>query len=191
MGPSSPQSLETHHSRFYRPSRSPLPPTPGEQSRHFSAQSSLSRRTPSASLLMVSPLEGPPIGEQPIEYFATRPSSPIHSESPVDSIQGSSPPASMSEVAESSRPLGPRWNDYSFREADLFYSVPPPTDAELFNLHDQPRNQPLNPNKWTWNFKFDGGALFGWKRVPPEQGFSVVRPNRVPPSRANIGNQET
>ncbi|KAJ0119885.1 Uncharacterized protein HZ326_31764 [Fusarium oxysporum f. sp. albedinis] len=41
----------------------------------------------------------------------------------------SSDSASVASEAESSRPLGPRWDDYSFREGDLFYAAAPPPQA--------------------------------------------------------------
>ena len=38
----------------------------------------------------------------------------------------SQPQPPLSEEDTGNGPLGPRWHDYSFREADLFYAAPPP-----------------------------------------------------------------
>ncbi|GKT63169.1 integral membrane protein [Colletotrichum tofieldiae] len=84
-------------------------------------------------------------------------------------------------------PLGPRWSDYSFREADLYYGVPRPPPVERAS-EELPRPAAPRPS-----FRSSSGF---WAKVtgqagtseqdfqvvrprpPPEMGFVIVRPNR-------------
>jgi hypothetical protein len=54
-----------------------------------------------------------------------------NSESSTAALPGTVPPRV--------RQLGPRWDDYSFREADLFYVVP--RTVEMGNKADEPAGQ--------------------------------------------------
>ncbi|KAK0386180.1 hypothetical protein NLU13_6017 [Sarocladium strictum] len=93
--------------------------------------------------------------------------------------------SNLSGEVSQERPLGPRWHDYSFREADLYYMAGQegqvPADEEL--MKGEPANQ---EKKWRKIRKVSSGL---WSRVvsvgsapaPEERGFSVVRPNRPPP----------
>ncbi|KAL0938530.1 uncharacterized protein CTRU02_205140 [Colletotrichum truncatum] len=83
-------------------------------------------------------------------------------------------------------PLGPRWNDYSFREADLYYGVARPVPAQRAS-EEIPRppapKASFRSTSGIWA-KFTGQASapergFQVSRPPaPEQGFVVVRPPR-------------
>ncbi|EGY13614.1 uncharacterized protein VDAG_00296 [Verticillium dahliae VdLs.17] len=77
------------------------------------------------------------------------------------------------------RPLGPRWNDYSFRESDLYYMVPQPGAPQAAIATEQltesavvlPTIRSVSSSFWT---KLTGQG------APPtaeERGFKVVRPN--------------
>ncbi|KAL9946790.1 hypothetical protein D7B24_005106 [Verticillium nonalfalfae] len=77
------------------------------------------------------------------------------------------------------RPLGPRWNDYSFRESDLYYMVPQPGAPQAAVASKQltesaavlPTIRSVSSSFWT---KLTG------QEAPPaaeERGFQVARPN--------------
>ncbi|KAK2042792.1 hypothetical protein LZ31DRAFT_596106 [Colletotrichum somersetense] len=92
-----------------------------------------------------------------------------------------------------SGPLGPRWNDYSFREADLYYGTPRPLPAERAS-EDLPRPSVLRPSFrsssgfWAKVTGQAGASEQGFQvsrpRPRPEVGFVVVRPDRP----NNLGN---
>ncbi|KAF5010095.1 hypothetical protein FDECE_3737 [Fusarium decemcellulare] len=141
-------------SPFYRSPRSPVPTTPGEATR----VSDNGSRVLSPSSLTSYLTEYPPSNEE--EHLGSM---------------------SVASEAASSTPLGPRWDDYSFREADLFYARPPPSEAMTAR---QPL--PASASASSASQKSSGWSLLsawnlsGWKPKPPEEkGFSVVRPNRV------------
>ncbi|KAJ4129115.1 hypothetical protein NW768_007646 [Fusarium equiseti] len=105
------QSTSSLNSRFYRPPRSPIPTAPGEISRLFEDRSHDS--DVSSSSIMPS--------------TADCSSSSTDSEGLSDQTAGQSlDSVSLTSSAEASRPLGPRWGDYSFREVDLIFATPPP-----------------------------------------------------------------
>lgn len=83
--------------------------------------------------------------------------------------------------AAAGAPLGPRWGDYSFREADLYYGAPRPAAVAGGNvrptrapvaLATQPQSGSLSPlSLW---------ARLTGQPAPAERGFSVVRPASNP-----------
>lgn len=91
-------------------------------------------------------------------------------------------------------PLGPRWNDYSFREADLYYGAPRPTPVERAS-DEIPRPPAPKPSfrssssgLWAKVTGHSGATEQGFQVIRPrpasERGFVVVRPNRP----TNLGN---
>ncbi|KAK1982634.1 hypothetical protein LZ30DRAFT_716681 [Colletotrichum cereale] len=84
-------------------------------------------------------------------------------------------------------PLGPRWNDYSFREADLYYGTPRQPLVERAS-EELPRPSPLRPSfrspsgLWAKVTGQGDAAEQGFQvsrpRPPAEVGFVVARPNR-------------
>ncbi|KAK0369800.1 integral membrane protein [Colletotrichum limetticola] len=98
-----------------------------------------------------------------------------------------------SPTRPSDGPLGPRWNDYSFREADLYYNVPrpPPVERASEELPRPPAPRPSfrsSSGLWARVTGQSGTGEQGFQVVRPrpasEQGFVVVRPNRP----SNLGN---
>ncbi|OLN96296.1 putative membrane protein C1322.03-like protein 1 [Colletotrichum chlorophyti] len=86
-----------------------------------------------------------------------------------------SSPSLGSPTSFNGGPLGPRWNDYSFREADLYYGIPHQPPAERAS-EDTPQTHAPRPS-----LRSSSSEL--WARVtkqsnPVEQGFQVVRPGR-------------
>ncbi|EFQ31336.1 uncharacterized protein GLRG_06480 [Colletotrichum graminicola M1.001] len=86
-----------------------------------------------------------------------------------------------------SEPLGARWNDYSFREADLYYGAPRPrpTGRASEELPRPPAPRPSFRSSSGFWVKVTGQADASEQgfRVPcsrprPEVGFVVVRPDR-------------
>ncbi|KAH8170686.1 transient receptor potential (TRP) ion channel domain-containing protein [Sarocladium implicatum] len=191
----SPQPTEGDRSSFFRSPRSPAMSTPGEASRTLDSQLSFSRATSPLARMTPSPVMGLSLVPGGADRSSLNGFSPA-TESEVSTESGleSSIPASGSSVAESSRPLGPRWNDYSFREADLFFTAPPPPDARM----RRPADTPALPTSsrwanWSWNVNLWNGASWNpWKpKQPEERGFSVVRPARVPPPTAHHGSHHS
>jgi hypothetical protein len=128
---------------------------------------------------------------EPRDYSLTRSS---ESTSSGSASAGSPTTSNISSRDSQGRPLGPRWNDYSFREADLYYMAgqagPSMADDDIV---EEETEEPAN--KWHTIRKVSSGL---WSRVvsvastPPaeERGFSVVRPNR-PPQGAYIPPQRS
>ncbi|KAK6213636.1 integral membrane protein [Colletotrichum tabaci] len=90
--------------------------------------------------------------------------------------EGSSSPSQGSHTSINSGPLGPRWNDYSFRESDLYYAVPRPPPVERAS-EELPRPAAPRPS-----VRSSSGF---WAKVTgqagaSEQGFQVIRPQRAP-----------
>ncbi|CAH0043485.1 unnamed protein product [Clonostachys solani] len=166
---------------FYRLPRSSIPAAPGEASRVFDNGS---RGSSPSSSLTPSPAEcPPPISGEPVDF------SPTHSSFSMDrqhlvgwASSGSSSSVSVASKAEILRPLGPRWDDYSFREADLFYARPPPPQAEAAR-EPLPASEPPPRARQTWLSNWGLPRVWnlsGRKLTPSEEkGFSVVRPSRV------------
>ncbi|KAI8650275.1 Histidine phosphatase superfamily, clade-1 [Fusarium keratoplasticum] len=167
---------------FYRLPRSSVPAVPGEASRVFDNGS---RRSSPSSPLTPYPAEGPPLNPaKPVDF------SPTHSSSSMDmqrsvgwAASGSSSSVSVASEADTPRPLGPRWDDYSFREADLFYARPPPPQVEAAR---QPLPASESSSKARQKWLLNWSLLRGWDlsgrklTLSGEKGFSVVRPSRVP-----------
>ena len=160
------QSTSSLNPHFYRPPRSPVPTAPGEMSRFFDDRS------------QDSGLLSPSITPSVADWHSTS----TDSEGLLGQSAGqSSDAASVASKAGSSRPLGPRWDDYSFREVDLIFAAPPP-DAVA------PTSPPQLPSTSSSSVKErtpDWSLLSLWnfvrqKSTVQEQGFSVQRPNRVP-----------
>ncbi|KAK7746562.1 hypothetical protein SLS62_009359 [Diatrype stigma] len=71
-------------------------------------------------------------------------------------------------------PLGPRWGDYSFREADLFYNASPPPSSKVIvpkTRPSAPLKQESTPSLRLWT-KITGSQPNSHK----EKSFQVVRP---------------
>ena len=110
------QSTSSLNPHFYRPSRSPIPTAPGEMSRFFDDRSQDSG--------LLSPSIAPSITDWP--------SVSSDSGGLLGQAAGHlSDSASLASTAGSSRTLGPRWDDYSFREVDLIFAAPPPDAVTL------------------------------------------------------------
>ncbi|KAJ4002760.1 hypothetical protein NW766_012690 [Fusarium irregulare] len=160
------QSTSSLNPHFYRPPRSPIPTAPGEMSRFFDDR------------FQDSGLLSPSITPSVTDWHSTS----TDSEGLLGQSAGqSSDAASVASKAGSSRPLGPRWDDYSFREVDLiFAALPPdavtPTSPPQLPSTSSSRVKERTPD-WSllslWNFVRQ-------KSTVQEQGFSVQRPNRVP-----------
>ena len=92
-------------------------------------------------------------------------------------------PQASAEPTES-RPLGPRWDDYSFRESDLFFQAPP-THLRV-TVPDRPRNSLSTTSSQ---------SSTRWARLTGTQSsrksFQVVRPSldpqNFPPSSSSEG----
>ncbi|KAH7180042.1 uncharacterized protein B0J16DRAFT_348096 [Fusarium flagelliforme] len=159
-------STSSLSSRFYRPPRSPIPTAPGEVSRFFDDRSHgsgllSSSYTPSTADCSSSSTDSEGLSDQTAGQS-------------LDSV-------SVASSAEASRPLGPRWGDYSFREVDLIFAAPPPHPVATTSPPQLPSTSSSRAKKrildWSlltlWNFGRQ-------KSTHQEQGFSVQRPNRVP-----------
>lgn len=187
----SPQPSETDCSSFFRSPRSPAMNLPGEASRTLDSPLSFSRAVSPVARLTGTPSKGLFLNTSGTDTSSSAGFSPAtDTKISTDLSLGSSLPASDSSAADSSRPLGPRWNDYSFREADLFFTAPPPPDARIRNLQNS--SAPASTSRWSnwsWNINlWNNGRLMPWKPTQPEErGFTVVRPARVPLPNAHVG----
>ncbi|KAK1999628.1 hypothetical protein LX36DRAFT_655332 [Colletotrichum falcatum] len=101
-----------------------------------------------------------------------------------------------SPTSADSGPLGPRWNDYSFREADLYYGVPRPPAAGRASEELPRPSAPLPSFRSSSGFwaKVTGqagaseqGFQVSRPRPLPEAGFVVVRPNRPNNPEGGLG----
>jgi hypothetical protein len=177
------QTADDHHSRLYRPSRSPAPLTPGEPSRYSHLPPLQSERTSSGIYLDSTPTERPRSSRaRSPDYFTANPSTSLEHQASPAVTEGFSPATAESNSTERAHGLGPRWHDYSFREADLVFPAPPPVNAILPATRRQLAVPSAKPSQWPWPLRFlDGDFGFIWKPTrPAERGFSVVRPNQMP-----------
>ena len=160
------QSTSSLNPHFYRPPRPPIPTAPGEMSRFFD------NRSQDSGLL--SPSTTPSITDWP--------TGGIDSEGLLGQTVGqSSDSASVASKVGSSRPLGPRWDDYSFRKVDLIFAAPPPDAVTPTSPPQLPSTPSLSVKERTPNWSLI--SLWNFvrqKSTVKEQGFSVQRPNRVP-----------
>lgn len=156
-------SLNPH---FYRPPRSPVPTAPGEMSRFFDDHSQGSG--------LMSPSVSPSI----VDWTSVS----TDSEGLLGQTGGqSSDSASVASKAGSSRPLGPRWDDYSFREVDLIFAAPPPEAVTPTSPPHLPSTSPTRVKRRILGWSLP--TLWNFVRQKPtvqEQGFSVQRQNRIP-----------
>ena len=160
-GPKTSQNYLSAPDQFYRPPRlsrssmSPVSPRlPSKQSQDFvSVDTSSSGSVPSTV-------------SESVEGSDTRCLS-LASDSTIQ--PRSQTPAEPTE----SRPLGPRWDDYSFREADLFFQAPPP--QLRITVPDQPRKSLSTTSS---------SSSTRWARLTGAQSsrksFQVVRPSLDP-----------
>lgn len=178
------RSHDSQTSRFYRSPRSPTPAAPGEASRFFN-NSALSSRASSRSPF--TPSASPPASSDgSVDSGSASALSDVDLQNSLTwaGKDGARSVVSVASEADSTIPLGPRWNDYSFREADLFYTAPPPRGIPSTES-PPPASVPSSSKAqqkmpWEWNL-VEGWSLTGRKSTPPaERGFSVVRPNRAP-----------
>ena len=115
------QYLSANSDRFYRPPRlsrssmSAISPTSASKP----SMESMSVYTSSSGSGSGS---GPRTIRESMEDLEARRVSPASSAATQPQFQLQPP----EEEYDGKAPLGPRWNDYSFREADLFYTAPPP-----------------------------------------------------------------
>ncbi|KAM0333428.1 hypothetical protein ACHAQA_002089 [Verticillium albo-atrum] len=109
------------------------------------------------------------------EYDAVSPLRTSESSSSAPSSSDDSPTSSRDSQG---RPLGPRWNDYSFRESDLYYMVPRPGAPGVITAEEAPEPVAVRPtirsvssSLWT--------KVTGQDAAPAaqEMGFKVIRPN--------------
>ncbi|RYP46920.1 hypothetical protein DL768_006954 [Monosporascus sp. mg162] len=80
---------------------------------------------------------------------------------------------SNATLATAGTPLGPRWGDYSFREADLYYCAPNPA-AAIRNWRGASAAPPSRAQVRSSSL-FDLWARVSGQPSTAEQGFSVVR----------------
>ncbi|OHF03552.1 integral membrane protein [Colletotrichum orchidophilum] len=154
----------TTSSRYFRPPRSSASVSSVENPRSLGSSlysSSTPSKTASTSTTFLDQRSAQQSGSI---ISPSRLSEPTEEES--NSLSQRSP------ARPSDEPLGPRWNDYSFREADLYYNVPPPPPAERAS-----EELPITPAARS-SFRSSSGL---WARVTGqsgtgEQGFQVSRP---------------
>ncbi|KAK1689506.1 hypothetical protein BDP55DRAFT_653350 [Colletotrichum godetiae] len=175
----------TTSSRYFRPPRSSASISSVENPRSFGSSlytSSTPSRTTSTSTTLVD--------KRSVQRSESIMSPSRLSESTEEE---SSSTSQRSPTRPSDGPLGPRWNDYSFREADLYYNVPrpPPVERASEELPRPPAPRPSfrsSSGLWARVTGQSGTSEQGFQVVRPrpasEQGFVVVRPNRP----SNLGN---
>jgi hypothetical protein len=112
-----------------------------------------------------------------------KPSSSLYAlEDSAPVMEDSSSLLSVTSEAESSKPLGPRWDDYSFREADLFYNARPNSDISPFQPQpdtassSETSKMPSGVSNWKLVSRWNPTSR---KSTVEEKGFSVVRPSRI------------
>lgn len=142
---------------FYRPSRSLISTVPGEASRRYD------NPPPSSKSSSTSAHTSQDSGSTPDE--------------PPES-------ATVANEAKKTKPLGPKWNDYSFREADLFYGTPqqPTEDPDTTPPHSGSALRPPAVRSWlsSWSLRSGWNMQNRFSAPEEERGFSVVRPSRTP-----------
>ncbi|KAK1623649.1 hypothetical protein BDP81DRAFT_465270 [Colletotrichum phormii] len=175
----------TTSSRYFRPPRSSASISSVENPRSLGSSlytSSTPSRTTSTSTTLVDKRS---VQRSESILSPSRLSESTEEESTSTSQRSSTRP--------SDGPLGPRWNDYSFREADLYYNVPrpPPVERASEELPRPPAPRPSlrsSSGLWARVTGQSGTSEQGFQVVRPrpasEQGFVVVRPNRP----SNLGN---
>ncbi|WDK19358.1 integral membrane protein [Colletotrichum graminicola] len=178
--PGSPSTMRLSHStassRYFRLPRSSASLSSGDHPRSLGSSIYSSSRTVSTSNSITDmhsmPLSPPLVSPTPL------------SESIWEEV-GTTSQASPTGV--DSEPLGARWNDYSFREADLYYGAPRPrpTGRASEELPRPPAPRPSFRSSSGFWVKVTGQADASEQgfRVPcsrprPEVGFVVVRPDR-------------
>ncbi|KAF6832520.1 integral membrane protein [Colletotrichum musicola] len=182
----------TTSSRYFRPPRSPSRATSVSSFDHHGRADSIASPVSSAyppsrtTSTSTSFTEKRSVGRS-----VSVMSPPRLSESTEEEEEPPSPPLPPSPTGINGRPLGPKWSDYSFREADLYYGAPRPRPAERAS-EDLPRPPAPKPSvrssSGIWaRFTGQSTAEQGFQviRPEPEQGFVVVRPNR--PSNPSNG----
>ncbi|KAK1967825.1 hypothetical protein LY78DRAFT_655873 [Colletotrichum sublineola] len=169
----------TASSRYFRPPRSSLSISSADHPRSLGSSLSRSSRTVSSptsiadkhSMQYSLPIASP-----------TYLSEPIGEEEEEASVTSQDSPTSVNDG-----PLGPRWNDYSFREADLYYGAPRPRPAkraseELPRPSAPPPSFRSSSGFWAKVTRQAGASEQGFRvsrpRPLPEAGFVVVRPNK-------------
>ncbi|KAJ0164324.1 hypothetical protein CTA2_1257 [Colletotrichum tanaceti] len=171
-------------SRYFRPPRSSASLSSADHPRSIGS----SRYTPSRT---VSTSAASNMDKRSFQRSASTISPSRLSESTEE--EGSSSPSRGSHTSANSAPLGPRWNDYSFRESDLYYAVPRPPSAGRASeeLPRPPAPCPSVRSSSGFWAKVTGQAGASEQefrvirpRQAPEAGFVVVRPNRP----GNLGN---
>ncbi|GKT40446.1 uncharacterized protein ColSpa_00627 [Colletotrichum spaethianum] len=156
----------TASSRYFRPPRSSASISSADHPRSIGSSLYTPSRTISTSTSIV-------------DRHSVQRSVSGASPSRVSESIGEEEVSSTSQVSPTSTnraPLGPRWNDYSFREADLYYGVPRPPPADRAS-EELPR--PSDPRS---SFRSSSGF---WAKVTgqasaPEKGFQVDRPRPLP-----------
>ncbi|KAF4876502.1 putative membrane protein [Colletotrichum siamense] len=187
--PDSPSTLRlnssTTSSRYYRPPRSPSRGTSISSSDYYRRSESIASPASSAYPPSRSTSASTTVAEKRSIQRSESIMSPGRlSEESIEEEDSALEPQPSSTKADG-RPLGPRWSDYSFREADLYYGAPRPAPATRASeeIPRPPAPKPsLRSTSGIWA-KFTGQPSiehgFQVVRPPrPEQGFVVVRPNR-------------
>lgn len=171
-------SIHSASSRFYRPPRSAsrTSSTRSWETRESGiSDNRFSRVTPSGSY---DALRGPPSPaiDENLPLSRVMCSSP----SAVDDYRSSDMESSPETPAASERTqaLGPRWNDYSFRESDLYYGARPRGEASKKSddtAVDDPRSSRQTSRKTLRRYiKREHSS-----KAAPSKGFEVIR--RPPP----------
>lgn len=114
-------------------------------------------------------------------HYSSRSSDSARRSSSLDSTSGS---RTTSDGSTSSKPLGPKWRDYSFRESDLFFAAPGPRPKREWGTPgalgseesrpgpDGPRSHLRKVSSGLW-LKMMGQA----DEKPAKEGFQVDRPS--------------
>lgn len=174
----------TTSSRYFRPPRSPSRATSVSSFDHHGRTDSIASPVSSAYPPSRTTSTSTSITEKRSIGRSVSVMSPGRLSESTEEEEPPSPPSPPSPTSINGRPLGPKWSDYSFREADLYYGAPRPRPAERAS-EDLPRPPAPKPSvrssSGIWaRFTGQSTAEQGFQviRPEPEQGFVVVRPNR-------------
>ncbi|KAF9873875.1 integral membrane protein [Colletotrichum karsti] len=174
-----------YSSRYYRAPRSPSRNTSVSSFDHYQRASSSASPLSSAYPPSRTTSTCTTVAEKQSIKRSESTMSPGRLSESTEDEEESNPASPGSPPNATGRPLGPRWNDYSFREADLYYGArPQPAQRASEEIPRPPAPKPsLRSTSGIWA-KFTGqpsAAEQGFQVVrpaKPEQGFVVVRPNR-------------
>ncbi|TDZ46948.1 putative membrane protein [Colletotrichum trifolii] len=183
----------TYSSRYYRPPRSPSCGTSVSSFDHHRRPESVasplsSVYSPSRSISTSTTFTDKRSVQRSVSAASPSPGRLSESSEEESSIVSQQP-----LTAARADPLGPRWNDYSFREADLYYGVPrqPSERASEETPRPPAPKASFRSSSGIWAKLKGPPSEHGFhvvRSTPQEQGFVVIRPNR--PSNLGDGSAE-